>query len=64
MMVNIFHHGAKENDIFCFKLYVVDFFDIENLHKKFGSNISKIVDFFFYCLTFGSHFSVFNSIEN
>ena len=46
MMVNIFHHGAKENDIFCFKLYVVDFFDIDNLHKKFGSNISKIVDFF------------------
>ena len=41
-MVNIFHHGAKENDIFCFKLYVVDFFDIDNLHKKFASNISKI----------------------
>ena len=46
MMVNIFHHGAKENDIFCFKLYVVEFFDMDNLYKKFGSNISKIVDFF------------------
>ena len=29
-----------------------------NLHKKFGSDISKIVDFF-YRLTFGGHFSVF-----
>ncbi len=63
MKVNIFHHGANENDIFYFKFYVVEFFDKGNLPKKFGSNISKIV-VFCYCLTFGSHFSVFNSIEN
>ena len=46
MKANIFHHGVNENDIFYFKFYVVEFFDIDNLHKKFGSNIWKIVDFF------------------
>ena len=43
MMVNIFHHGANENDIFYFKFYVVEFFDKGNLQKKIGSNIAKIV---------------------
>ena len=46
MMGIIFHHGAKENAIFYSKFNVLEFFDIENLHKKFGSDISKIVDFF------------------
>ena len=46
MMANIFRHGANENDIFYFKFYVVEFFDIDNLQKKFGSNISRIVEFF------------------
>ena len=42
MMGIIFHHGAKENAIFYSKFNVLEFFDIENLHKKFGSYISKI----------------------
>ena len=46
MMGIIFHHGAKENAIFYSKFNVLEFFDIDNLHKKFGSDISKIVDFF------------------
>ena len=46
MMGIIFYHGAKENAIFYSKFNVLEFFDIDNLHKKFGSDISKIVDFF------------------
>ena len=46
MIGNIFHHGAKENAIFYSKFNVLEFFDIDNLHKKFGSDILKIVDFF------------------
>ena len=39
-------HGAKDNAILYFKFDVLEFFYIENLHKTFGSDISKIVDFF------------------
>ena len=46
MIGNIFHHGAKENAIFYSKFNVLEFLYIDNLHKKFGSDISKIVDFF------------------
>ena len=59
MMGIIFHHGAKENAIFYSKFNVLEFFGIDNLHKKFGTDISKICRFFFYCPTFGGNFSVF-----
>ena len=39
-------------------MYQIEFLDKDNLHKKFGSDISKIVDVF-NCLTFGSHFLAF-----
>ena len=45
MTAYVFHHGAKENTIFYSK-DVPEFLDVENLDKKFGSDISKIVDFF------------------
>ena len=46
MTVYIFLHGAKENAIFYSKFDVLEFLDVDNLHKKFESDISKIVDFF------------------
>ena len=58
MTVYIFLHGAKENAIFYSKFDVLEFLDVDNLHKKFGGDTLKIVEFF-YCLTFGGHFSFF-----
>ena len=46
MTVYIFLQGAKETALFYSKFNVLEFLDIENLHIKFGSDISKIVDFF------------------
>ena len=46
MTVYVFHHGAKENTIFHSKFIVLEFWDVDNLHKKFESDTSKIVDFF------------------
>ena len=30
---------------FCFKISILEFLGIDNLHKKFGDDISKLVDF-------------------
>ena len=49
------HQAPKENIIFFKNL--LDFWDVDNLHKKIGSDISKFVDFFF-CLTFGCQLSL------
>ena len=62
MTVYIFLQGAKETAIFYSKFDVLEFLDIDNLHKKFGSDISKIVDFFLLS-KFCSHFFSFDSID-
>ena len=62
MTAYIFHHGAKEKTNFYSKLNVLEFLDVDNLHEKFGSNTSKIVDFFLLSI-FSGHFSVFDFIE-
>ena len=50
MTLIIFNHGAKGNAFFTPFMSKFEFLNIDNLHKKFGSDISKIVDFF-YCRT-------------
>ena len=45
MTANSLHHGGKENTIFYSKFNVLEFLDIDNLHKKFESYILKIIDF-------------------
>ncbi len=46
MRAYVFHHGAKANTIFYSKFDVLEFLDVDNMHKKFETDISKIVDFF------------------
>ena len=45
MTLIIFNHGAKGNAFFTLFMSKFEFLNIDNLHKKFGSDISKIVDF-------------------
>ena len=47
---------------FYLKFDLLKFLCIDNLHKKFGRDISKIEDFF-YCQTFDGHLSVFSGIK-
>ena len=58
MTLIIFNHGAKGNAFFTPFMSKFEFLNIDNLHKKFGSDISKIVDFFLLS-NFGGHFCVF-----
>ena len=43
--------------LFCSKIGMLGFLGIENLHKKFGVDISKIVDFFLMSNFWWSFFS-------
>ena len=45
--------------LFCSKIDMLRFLGIENLHKKFGVDISKIVDFFLMSNFWWSFFSFF-----
>ena len=45
--------------LFCSKIGMLRFLGIENLHKKFGVDISKIVDFFLMSNFWWSFFSFF-----
>ena len=45
--------------LFCSKIGMLGFLGIENLHKKFGVDISKIVDFFLMSNFWWSFFSFF-----
>ena len=50
--------------LFCSKIGMPGFWGIENLHIKFGVDISKIEDFFLMSNFWWSFFSFFDSLKN
>ena len=47
--VKIAMDGDGKSHLKSLKIAIIELYDVDNLHKKFGDDILKIVDFFLMC---------------
>ena len=57
-------HFFNKWPLFCSKIGMLRFLGIENLHKEFGVDILKIVDFFLMSNFWSSFLFIFYSLKN